>query len=382
MAVERIYCPYCGNALPWVEGRSSVFCHECGKELELQGATDIIKRQNQSNNVAMPSAVGATVGDIDERLEEVDFYYSLSTDKKEVLLSDDANPTYYLKAQDLLIELSQLYPSDYRIWWQLCKPLDFFCVNVAGAITDNFAIIEDYFNKAIGLAKIEDKRNMIAEYDQYQLSKELIKRELAPVIAARNEEILKKKAAEDEAEAKAKAKADADAEAEARAIVQENEEMSRKFQEEEARTTLLLQEKQNRENALFADLAAKDYRAIDDSYFIREGAEGQTMISIFKVVTGMLYLLAFRQSPKESHTIYREQTLVVQIDKLGNAVKVDGNPVRVRGLPLQHDFLNLTFDQQGSLCACASLLIYDHDYIVKVMQSAKKPLLSLEKIFF
>lgn len=119
MAMKNIFCPNCGHETTINDEKPFSFCTECGNKIVLQSETPKIHTEDLSQPAPQNN-------EIDKKLEEAAFYYKLSLDKKEYENVEE-NPTYYLKAQDLLIDLSEEYPDDYRIWWELCKPIDFMC---------------------------------------------------------------------------------------------------------------------------------------------------------------------------------------------------------------------------------------------------------------
>jgi len=123
------------------------------------------------------TTVNMTAGVPEDKLKEAEFYYKLSIEKKEYA-SNSGEPTYYLKGQDLLVDLSQQYSLDYRVWWELCKPMD-FAVVMAGEKSNNPATINNsYFDKALDLAPLEKKKDLIKQHDTYSDAKDVMLKEV------------------------------------------------------------------------------------------------------------------------------------------------------------------------------------------------------------
>ena len=83
----------------------------------------------------------------------------------------DKRPEYYEKAQEELLLLSKEFPSDYRVWWELCKPLDYEDPTHTNDINGEYGIVDKFFNKALDLAELDTKRKLIEAKDHYSESK-------------------------------------------------------------------------------------------------------------------------------------------------------------------------------------------------------------------
>lgn len=149
---------------------------KCGSKIELQPVNTVHKTEaapaTETKSQPLPLQ---EQGDsfVDEKLKKVEFYYSLSVDKKEDINLQE-EPVYFLKAQDLLVDLSQQYPDDYRVWWELCKPLDFHSPLSGADLYGRLTFNEGYFNKALDLATLDKKKELIDAHDQYLSDKRAV----------------------------------------------------------------------------------------------------------------------------------------------------------------------------------------------------------------
>lgn len=161
----------------------------------------------------------------DERLvnglKEVELYRKLSAEKNESQYADK-DPEYYIKMQDVLVALLDDFPTDYRLLWEMCKPVDFDC---PCATNSNYSINSYYFENAIKYAPMEEKERLIREKEQYENVKEEEKRRRAEI----EEERMRKVREEQEA----RQRAVAEQEAEQRRIAAEREEEFRRQRKEE-----------------------------------------------------------------------------------------------------------------------------------------------------
>lgn len=82
-------------------------------------------------------------------------------------ISAEIQPMYYLKAQHLLVDLTQEYNEVYRIWWELSIPLEFIAVQSGSNVFTDHKFHEGHFNKAIDRAPLEQKKQMITKYEHY-----------------------------------------------------------------------------------------------------------------------------------------------------------------------------------------------------------------------
>lgn len=145
MAFRKILCPNCGKETKINDEKEINFCLECGAKIAPQGQT--------------PDTIS-------QKLEEVAFYYQVSQEKNEYM-DCNTEPVYYLKAQDLLVDLSEQYSDDYRIWWELSKPIDYGCQVFDADACLQYAINEEYFGKALDCAELSTKKELIAKHDEY-----------------------------------------------------------------------------------------------------------------------------------------------------------------------------------------------------------------------
>ena len=183
MATIKVICPICGKETQANDERSFAFCTECGNRFELEQTKQGEHAPSANVNEADPQA------ELEKGLEEAAFYYNLSYEKKE---ADhlDKRPEYYEKAQEKLLSLSQSFPSDYRVWWELSKPLDYNDPAGTKDVKGDFGISEKYFNKALDLSTLEGKKELISKKDKYDTEKR-------KVIETHLRKIEEKKAAEE-----------------------------------------------------------------------------------------------------------------------------------------------------------------------------------------
>ena len=74
-----------------------------------------------------------------------------------------------MKGQDLLVDLSQQYGADYRVWWELCKPMDFNVIIAGEKSINQSTINSSYFDKALDLAPLEIKMELIKQRPRLNL---------------------------------------------------------------------------------------------------------------------------------------------------------------------------------------------------------------------
>ncbi len=146
-------CSKCG--FEFTEG---IFCPECGTKNDLNEFTEEI--------IADDSVDEEEIVDIDKAMEDVLFYYEQSKQKKEATQSDDH--LYYTRAQQLLQRMIKQKSSDYRVWWEACKPIDFWEETFSEETIEKYKVNDTYFNKALDYADISEKKQIIKERDAYQ----------------------------------------------------------------------------------------------------------------------------------------------------------------------------------------------------------------------
>ena len=125
--MENVICPNCGFQFPLDKSRDFCFCLKCGTKIEVPKYEEIKPEVQKVKPTEQPEVKNKTPKNepkskVDSALEEVEFYYDTSFNKKEYVDTEN-QPTYYLKAQDLLIDLSTEFETDWRIWWEVSKPM-------------------------------------------------------------------------------------------------------------------------------------------------------------------------------------------------------------------------------------------------------------------
>ena len=76
-----------------------------------------------------------------------------------------------MKAQDLLIDLSTEFETDWRIWWEVSKPIDYKCTEFTEECRP-YTVNDMYFQRAVDYAPIEQKKELIKLGDEYKERKE------------------------------------------------------------------------------------------------------------------------------------------------------------------------------------------------------------------
>ena len=383
MPFRKVFCPECGQQTQINDSKPFSFCQECGSKIVLQPQKSIPVQQTmqpvQKDDVPASAVPNE---DLEKKLEEVAFYYQLSKEKNEAARLKE-EPVYYLKAQDILSALSSQYPQDYRVWWELCKPVDYATPEITVDTDNRHSINEAYFEKALDAADITIKRELINAHDQYLAQKKLHLEEYARI---KQEE----KAAEQEAAERCRQEELAAAE---KRRLEEQMEAKRREQEalrqqelEAARLQKQQQEQQALQDKILADsvplwcqLASKNYADIDGGHFILPQSNNQSVIGVFRNVSNMLYLLAYRIDHTKGNLVYQEQNMTVKFDSNGFVLKYDNTPVKVQ-LPNMVSVLRVMSDGNKGFSVCNAALTKDAAYIKNIMQVAKKPLLA-KKMF-
>lgn len=369
MALRKIFCPFCGQGTQVNDEKPFCFCLECGSKIELQPVKNAPKTetaqivQTQENYSAL----------LDEKLKEVEFYYSLSVDKKEDINLQE-EPFYFVKAQDLLVDLSQQYPDDYRVWWELCKPLDFHSPLSGADIQGRLNFHEGYFNKALDLASLDKKKELIDARDKYLSDKRSIALTLEQ----------KRKESEAEAErARAEEELRQRKEQEVRQQEMQKQQQERALQEqkEQERQFKLRQQGIQQSADLWKALANKDYSSIDAGFFQFAADGNQTIICVFRVVSNVLYLMSFRIDANKNNALLRDQTITIKFDTNGVAYKYDNKPVRIKGMIPPNDMIHIVNNGMGGYSVNDMTLNYDIEYVNNIMKNSKKPLISFNKTF-
>ena len=169
MELKELYCPECGEKVKVDVNKEMNFCSNCGSKIVMSSADK--KAENTTAHTTQSDDGNA---DVEEKLKEIQFYYETSRKKKEGIHTEK-NPFYYLKAQDALLDLTEQYPNDYRIWWELSKPLDYMCEEECGDYEGRYKFNEQYFDSAIDKADIDAKKKLIQQFDSYNQKKKQIK---------------------------------------------------------------------------------------------------------------------------------------------------------------------------------------------------------------
>lgn len=376
MALKKIYCPDCGKQTQVNEEKEFCFCLECGYKILMHTNVSSNRREDIETNVSesIQNDKKDEVDDslVDKKLEEVEFYYNLSLDKKEFEKSEE-EPVYYLKAQDLLVDLSQHYPEDYRIWWELSKPLDFMRVSPNLIMPNQCGINENYFGRALDLAGLEDKKRLIDAHDKYVAEKKAVL-DLAEQEREKEEQEKRKRIQleQQKLEEEKTRRELLEAEKEERRIQQEKEEKKRREE--------IIQQGIQLSTGLWKSLEAKDYSFVNAKYFqLHEGE--QTIIGIFRMVSNVLYLMSFRIEQGKNNVIYRDQTISIKFDGDGFALKFNNKPLKIKGMIPPNDRLRVVNNGLGGYAVNNMELLKDDDFVNRIMESSKKPFISFNKIF-
>lgn len=169
MELKEMYCPECGEKVKVDVNKAVNFCTNCGSKIVMNSSDK--KAENTAVHTKQSNDASA---DVEEKLKEIQFYYETSRKKKEGMHTEK-NPFYYLKAQDALLDLTEQYPDDYRIWWELSKPLDYMCEEECSDYEGRYKFNEQYFDSAIDKADIDAKKKLIQQFDSYNQKKKQIK---------------------------------------------------------------------------------------------------------------------------------------------------------------------------------------------------------------
>lgn len=382
MAFRKIFCSECGQETQINDEKDVCFCLQCGTKIILRTS-----REEQLQEQEKPNGQGEQIildDEVSKKLEEVAFYYQLSNDKQEAS-KFNSEPVYYLKAQDILVDLSQLYPNDYRVWWELCKPIDFNSASDGVDIYGQYQINEDYFNKALDRAALSEKRVLIEEYDRYVAEKTAVKERAET--KRREEEAEKKRREEQERLEEHKQREMQRMQEEERCREQEVQEEERRreqeAQEEEKRRQQQLNEQKGLELSvsLWEALSNKNYSCIDNSYFQFPGENNQTIIGIFKSVSNVMNLMAFHIDSSKGNIVYRDQTISIKFDRNGHGIKFDNSPIKIKGMLPQQNVLFIANNGGGGLTVNGLELCVDQEYVTSIMKNAKKPLIAFSKYF-
>lgn len=359
MGLKQVTCPNCGKEVMIEDTKETNFCLQCGHK---------IVKDNHSESLS-------TNLNLEEKLEEAAFYYSLSRQKKEAA-DKEKNPVYYLKGQDLLVTLSNVFKTDYRIWWELSKPLDYMYEEEVNDGEGAYRFNDNYFDKALDFANIAEKKQIILERDQYEQKKSLIENnykiemEKQQRIQEQKEEENRKREAEEEQRIRAEQEKQR---REEEAVRKANEE-KRKLQEEELRKQMEYNNK-----TLLQKFSIGDCSMLDNSFFLLKTISGKEYICVLKLMSNILYLMVFyRDSVKM--TMYLEQSVAVEVNKSGEMVKFGDKKLRIKDGISDQTTLRFSYDEAGRLRLNSWELSQDERYVLELIGHAKKPLVALDKI--
>ena len=148
-------CSKCG--FEFTEG---VFCPECGTKNDLS--------EFEEKVIADDCEEKEKIADINKALDDILFYYEQSREKKEAMQEQDSEHLYYKRAQHLLKRIIKQKSSDYRVWWEASKPIDFWEETFSEEMLVKYKMNDTYFAKALDYADIEIRKKIIEERDSYQ----------------------------------------------------------------------------------------------------------------------------------------------------------------------------------------------------------------------
>jgi len=240
-------------------------------------------------------------------------------------------------------------------------------------IYNQYKINEGYFDKALDLATLDEKRLLIEAHDKYVADKKMIENEIEKKRKAKEAQIEKTRQAEIE-------KKRIEEEKRYMEMRKSEEEKFRREQEERKRMEELRLQGMQQSAILWRDLVAKNYDSIDASYFqFNEG--NQIIIGIFRVVSNVLYLMSFRIDTSKNNALYREQSFNIKFGEGGIAMKYDNKPVRINGMLPPFDQVKIVNDGRGGFTVNNMELRKDLNYVNGIMKNAKKAILPYHKIF-
>lgn len=403
--MENVICPNCGFQFPLDKSRDFCFCLKCGTKIEVPKYEEIQQEVQEEKPTEQPEVKNEAPKNepkskVDSTLEEVEFYYDTSFNKKEYADTEN-QPTYYLKAQDLLIDLSTEFETDWRIWWEVSKPIDYKCTEFTEECRP-YTINDMYFQRAVDYAPIEQKKELIKLADEYKERKEKffkmfdeqdekrkaeekerlekekaeeqqrLEKEKAEKEKAEKERLEKEKAEKEKAEKKRLEKEKAEkAEAEKKRAKEEKEKNEQeKLKAEETKQIEMMN------SPLYAELASKNYEKVDGGYFVTNNANGEKIIVALRVVSKMMYLIGFREA-SNNNALYCDQSMTVKFNEQGDIVDFGNRPIMF--LP-SNSKLNVSYIHTGELNVNDYKLDVNVDYVDQLMKNSKKAFIK-SKIF-
>ena len=403
--MENVICPNCGFQFPLDKSRDFCFCLKCGTKIEVPKYEEIQPEVQKVKPTEQPEVKNKTPKNepkskVDSALEEVEFYYDTSFNKKEYADTEN-QPTYYLKAQDLLIDLSTEFETDWRIWWEVSKPIDYKCTEFTEECRP-YTVNDMYFQRAVDYAPIEQKKELIKLGDEYKERKEKFFKkfdEQAEKRKAEEKERLEKEKAEKERLEKEKAEKE---KAEKERLEKEKAEKEKaekerlekeKVEKAEAEKKKAEEEKQKKEQEekqkeegtkqiavlnpqLYVELAGKNYDKVDGGYFTTNNANGEKIFVALRVVSKMMYLIGFREAAS-NNALYCDQSMTVKFNAQGDIVDFGNRPIMF--LP-DNGKLNISYVYTGDLSINDYKLDINADYVDQLMKNSKKAFIK-SKIF-
>ena len=390
MALRNAFCPNCGQPTQIDDTKEFCFCLSCGNKINIpkRQQPTIESNAGVSEHEPKQRAQSQLEGNAnrespqsrmapEDKLNEAEFYYKLSIDKKEYSRIDD-NPTYYLKGQDLLVDLSQQFPSDYRVWWELCKPMDFAIVLAGDSSENPCSLNGTYFDKALDLAPLDKKMELINQHDKYSE----IKGAVLERIQAEKEALEAQERARIEEEQRRIMEEEAERQRQEEIRrKEEQEKLERERIEAEQKAAELAKSQQEMSVNLWMSLKNKDYSYINDTYFQFKSPEGIPIIATLKVMANVLYLSAFHVDANKNNTIYLDQSIAIHFGDNGFAIKFDNRPVTVRGWSPSANTIQVVASPHGGFMVNDLPLISDPGYVANVSRGAKKPIVTFKKVF-
>ena len=121
----------------------------------------------------------------------------------------------------------------------------------------------------------------------------------------------------------------------------------------------------------------KDYSLLDYTYFVFSLPEQKEYTVTFTNIANVLYLTAFYKETGKNN-LYKEQSQAVYVGEKGEIIKYDNKYLRIKGT---ESILRISSNGYGGISVGKWELCKDADFVKTVMKNAKKPLLSLNKIF-
>ena len=373
--MENVICPNCGFQFPLDKSRDFCFCLKCGTKIEVPKYEEIQPEVQKVKPTEQPEVKNKTPKNepkskVNSVLEEVEFYYDTSFNKKEYADTEN-QPTYYLKAQDLLIDLSTEFETDWRIWLEVSKPIDYKCTEFTEECRP-YTVNDMYFQRAVDYAPIEQKKELIKLGDEYKERKEKFFKkfdEQAEKRKAEEKERLEKEKAEKERLEKEKVEK-AEAEKKKAEEKKQKKEQEEKQKEEGIKQIAVLNPQ------LYVELAGKNYDKVDGGYFTTNNANGEKIIVALRVVSKIMYLIGFREAAS-NNALYCDQSMTVKFNTQGDIVDFGNRPIMF--LP-DNGKLNISYVYTGDLSINDYKLNINADYVDQLMKNSKKAFIK-SKIF-